>query len=378
MKKITFLILTFFICAVGLAQPANDLCANAIAITGDGVINATTVGATVDAVPACISGSVAPGVWYTLTDASGTPGSSVTLSLCGSAYDTKIAVFSGTCGAFACIAYNDDFCGLQSQVTFTSDGSSTYHVLVYGFGSSTGTFALTTTGFPVAPPPVGDISECAVGLPLPIDPPASVTSTLTVTETGVIGAANGDYNFDDVMLNVASGWASDLTITLKSPSNTTLELSSGNGGIDGLTPARNLMFTDTSVNNITAWSGGAPAADYQAEGGLFNTVFAGEPVNGVWTLNIVDAVSGDGGSLNSFCINMSLITVVGNPPTIACPADITINNAVGTCGAVANFAGVAFDVEDGNISSSIVATPASGSTFAVGVTNVILSVTDSD
>ncbi|TXD73067.1 HYR domain-containing protein, partial [Aequorivita antarctica] len=379
MKKITFLILTFFICAVGLAQPANDLCANAIAITGDGVINATTVGATVDAVPACITGSVAPGVWYTLTDASGVPGSSVTLSLCGSAYDTKIAVFSGTCGAFGCIAYNDDFCGLQSQATFTSDGSSTYHVLVYGFGSGTGAFTLTTTGFPVAPPPVGDISECAVGLPLPIDPPASVTSTLTVTETGVIGVANGDYHFDDVILNAASGWASDLEIVLIAPSSASLVLSSGNGGIGGLTPAQTLTFKDSSTNDITAWTSAPTLPDYQAEGGLLNTFFAGEPVNGTWTLSIVDnGPFGDGGSLNSFCINMSLITVVGNPPTIACPADITINNAVGTCGAVANFAGVAFDVEDGNISSSIVATPASGSTFAVGVTNVILSVTDSD
>ncbi|WP_410005989.1 GEVED domain-containing protein [Aequorivita nionensis] len=223
-----------------------------------------------------------------------------------------------------------------------------------------------------------NINECASGLPLPIDPPSSVTSTVTVTETGVIGAANGDYNFDDVMLNVGSGWASDLTITLVSPSSTSLVLTSGNGGIDGLNPAQNLMFTDSSANDVTTWGDFPPLADYQAQGGLFNTVFAGEPVNGVWTLNIVDAVSGDGGSLNSFCLNMSLITVVGNAPTIACPADITINNAVGTCGAVANFAGVAFDVEDGNISGDIIATPASGSTFPVGDTMVELSVTDSD
>src|SRR5690606_24739275 len=84
-----------------------------------------------------------------------------------------------------------------------------------------------------------NINECASGLPLPIDPPSSVTSTVTVTETGVIGAANGDYNFDDVMLNVGSGWASDLTITLVSPSSTSLVLTSGNGGIDGLNPAQN-------------------------------------------------------------------------------------------------------------------------------------------
>src|SRR5690606_21109575 len=194
-----------------------------------------------------------------------------------------------------------------------------------------------------------NINECASGLPLPIDPPTTVVSTITVTETGVIGTASGDYNFDNVILNAASGWADDLNFTLRSPSNTSLDLSSRNGGSGGLNPAQTLTFTDSSGNLITSWTGGVPLSDYQPEGGLLNTVFAGEPVNGIRTLTIVDSFPfGDGGSLNSFCLNMSVITVVGNPPTIACPADITVNNAVGTCGAVANFAGVAFDDEDGN------------------------------
>src|SRR5690606_34093548 len=94
---------------------------------------------------------------------------------------------------------------------------------------------------------------------------------------------------------------------------------------------------------------------------------------------IVDSFPfGDGGSLNSFCLNMALITVVGDPPVIACPADIITNNTPGTCGAAVNFAGVAFDTEDGNISGDIIATPASGSVFPVGDTTVTLSVTDSD
>ncbi|MCB0455772.1 MAG: HYR domain-containing protein, partial [Aequorivita sp.] len=68
----------------------------------------------------------------------------------------------------------------------------------------------------------------------------------------------------------------------------------------------------------------------------------------------------------------------GSSPTITCPADITVNNAAGTCGAEVSFTGFAMDAEDGNISSSIIATPASGSTFPVGVNTVTLSVTDSD
>ncbi|MBK5213823.1 MAG: HYR domain-containing protein, partial [Flavobacteriaceae bacterium] len=226
-----------------------------------------------------------------------------------------------------------------------------------------------------------NIAECATGLPLSIDPPASISSTITITDTGVIGTASGDYNFDDVILNIASGWASDLTMTLKSPSNTTLVLSDQNGGSNGLNPARTLTFTDSSGNNIATWGGGAPLPDYQAEGGLLNTIFAGEPVNGTWTLSILDHFAfGDGGSLNSFCLDMSVVSVViGNPPVIACPADPTIaGNSPGLCSAVVNFAGAAFDVEDGNISGSIIATPPSGSVFPVGDTLVTLSVTDSD
>ena len=132
------------------AAPPNDLCANAITITGDGTINGTTVFASIDSGnPFCGTSITSPGVWYKFTDTSGT-GSAVTLSLCGgAAFDTKISVYSGSCGAFTCVTGNDDFCGLQSQVTFNTDGSSTYYVLVHSFGGATGVFDLTVSGFPL-------------------------------------------------------------------------------------------------------------------------------------------------------------------------------------------------------------------------------------
>src|SRR5690606_38817085 len=104
----------------------------------------------------------------------------------------------------------------------------------------------------------------------------------------------------------------------------------------------------------------------------------GQSITGNWTLEINDDANGDSGTLNSYCINFSEITIVGNPPVIACPGDIITNNDPATCGAIVNFAGVAFDVEDGNISGDIIATPPSGSVFPVGDTTVTLSVTDSD
>jgi Secretion system C-terminal sorting domain len=122
--------------------PINDGCAGAVTINCAQTITGTTVGATLDAVPTCVTTlNTAPGLWYTFVG----NGQSTTLSLCGSAYDTKIGVFTGTCGALVCVTGNDDFCGLQSQVTFTATNAVTYYVLVTGFSTNAGAFTLART-----------------------------------------------------------------------------------------------------------------------------------------------------------------------------------------------------------------------------------------
>ncbi len=153
--------------------PANDLCANAFVLTGDGTVAGTTINATVDSPGAGTCNSVgvtAPGVWYKFTDVSGT-GSVVTMNTCSAVgYDTRLSVYSGSCGALTCVTANDDMSpscpsgSFRSQVTFTSDGSSTYYVLVHGYSTSVGNFELNVSGFPIATsgnPPViacpGDI-----------------------------------------------------------------------------------------------------------------------------------------------------------------------------------------------------------------------------
>ncbi len=134
-----------------VAAPANDLCANAIPIMAPSVTAGTTVGSTIDTVPTCTTTfGTAGGVWYTYTGDGGT----ATLSTCGASFDTKIGVYTGTCGSLVCAVGNDDFCGLQSSVSFPTTLGTTYRVLVTGFSTNTGTFNLTasTTGPP--PPPV--------------------------------------------------------------------------------------------------------------------------------------------------------------------------------------------------------------------------------
>jgi hypothetical protein len=119
-----------------IQAPANDWCADAIAI-GDGVANGNSVFALTDtAIPLPTCGTN-PGtdVWYTYLNPTGCS-RQVKLSLCpadgGSAsFDSLIRVYSGAdCASLTEIACNDDFCGTQSRVTFTADPFATYRISV--------------------------------------------------------------------------------------------------------------------------------------------------------------------------------------------------------------------------------------------------------
>ena len=129
---------------VGTTPPANNNCANAIAI-GDGShafnnANATTDGP--DEPTACNFFSytqVGADIWYRYTaSCTGT----ATVDLCSSGYDTKVAVYGSTCPSTAsAIACNDDACGtdgLRSSLTFATTGGQQYLIRVGGFNALTG------------------------------------------------------------------------------------------------------------------------------------------------------------------------------------------------------------------------------------------------
>jgi hypothetical protein len=85
-----------------------------------------------------------------------------------------------------------------------------------------------------------------------------------------------------------------------------------------------------------------------------------------------DIVCGDTDSLSPFAI---VEPVVGDntPPIVSVPASMTLE-ATGPGGAIATFVAAATDAEDG--SPEATCTPASGSMFAVGTTQVICTATD--
>ncbi len=118
---------------------ANNLCENAIALSCDDTVSGSTSNAT------NIAGNDSADVFYSYTGSG--VAENITISLCdpNTDFDTILRVFS-SCDLTDEIAMNDDSCGLQSEVTFESDGTSTYIIMVEGFDvDEVGDFTLQVT-----------------------------------------------------------------------------------------------------------------------------------------------------------------------------------------------------------------------------------------
>lgn len=123
--------------------------------------NGSTVGYANDYTASCASGAGSPDVIYEYTPA--TTGS-YTVSLCGSGYDTALHIRTGgSCPGDSEIACNDDWCGLQSQITLDLIAGTAYWIIVDGYGtSSSGEYVLNVF---FNPPCIveclpGDVMEC--------------------------------------------------------------------------------------------------------------------------------------------------------------------------------------------------------------------------
>lgn len=195
---------------VGIA-PINDECADAIALDCGDVESGTTEFSNVDTeVDGIFCGSTsvtAPGVWYTVV---GT-GLDITASLCtGTTYDSKLFVYEGGCGTLVCVDGNDDDCGLQSSVTFTSTFGTTYHILVSGFDGNTGPFELTID----CDRPVNDLCADAISVECG---DVILDSNVGATESGV--SCNASSTGGGVWYSIV-GTGDDITATTCSPNTT--------------------------------------------------------------------------------------------------------------------------------------------------------------
>jgi hypothetical protein len=119
-------------------------------------------------------------VWFYWTSTVSGP---VTLSLCGATTtDTVIAVWNDGATPGACptttVGCNDDFCGLQSQLTFTAVSGTPYFLQLGAYGATTtysATFTLST------PPPPSTNDSCTLPLVLVGNGPFAFDNTSSTT-----------------------------------------------------------------------------------------------------------------------------------------------------------------------------------------------------
>ncbi|MEM8584325.1 MAG: T9SS type A sorting domain-containing protein [Bacteroidota bacterium] len=149
-KLLSSLLSLLLIGVGGLYAQANDLCGNAQAAMPGDAFTVSTTGASGTGFPGHTIGQFGgadpgdPGVWYEVSGFEGI----IEATTCDAVptYDTRLSVFSGSCTELNYVDSNDDFCGLQSRVSFQAQSDVTYYVYLSGFGGGTGTTELFFNG----------------------------------------------------------------------------------------------------------------------------------------------------------------------------------------------------------------------------------------
>ena len=188
--------------------PPNNNCATPTQIlagaTVFSTINATTDGPNEGGI--CLSsgdGNIGNDVWFRVTN--GACAGNMTISLCGSSFDTKMAIYPDTCPSTTgtLLACNDDFnCNtatpadeLQSSITFAAAANTSYRIRVGGYTTAgvpaTGSGTITAT-FPVCappPPPPPPANDLCVNAAWMTDSVVITGSTLLANNPAGDGAA---------------------------------------------------------------------------------------------------------------------------------------------------------------------------------------------
>ncbi len=283
---------------------ANDNCSAPEAISGYGTFLTTTVGATTDGAPtaACAffgSDQIWNDVWMCWT----APETGLaTLETCGTAFDTKLAVYPGcTCpDGSSILACNDDACSLQSRVSLVVTAGETYLLRV------------------------GSYSANGVNAP---------TGAVTITTlSGALGEFTNPANGHRYVAFATSGWnAAEATAQLLGTHLVTIDSAEENewirenfGNLLGVDRRIWIGFSDTAVEGSFAWADGTPVRYTNWNNGEPNNSsgiedwaeFLGS--NGFW-----NDISETGGSF----AHIGLVELGDAPPPV-CAADINHDGLV--------------------------------------------------
>jgi len=231
--------------------PDNDLCADALPIACGDTATGNTSAATGTGAPAgtCGTGTGAPGVWYTFTGSAS--GEIVDVALCGSAFDTKLQVYEGSCNALTCVVGNDDSCGLQSEATFVSEPNVVYYIYVYGFGSNTGAYSLSLTCTELPDPATNDECVDAIAATVNDDETCDILNAGTIfgaTASNVPASTCIGNPDDDVWFEfTASNEVQLISILNMTGGTTNLDHGVYSGNCGSLTE----LYCSTETNSVT-------------------------------------------------------------------------------------------------------------------------------
>jgi hypothetical protein len=176
------------------AAPPNDNFANATAILAGQTLAGSNVNATKETGEPDHAGNIGgKSVWWSFTAPTSAP---VTVSTANSAFDTLLAVYTGSAvNALTLIASNDDAGGrFQSSVTFSAVGGATYKIAVDGYNPGTGAVSgsvslVVTEPLALAVSPFTDMA--ASGTQGGLFSPASFSYTLGATTGSVSYSITG-------------------------------------------------------------------------------------------------------------------------------------------------------------------------------------------
>lgn len=176
-------VLTLLSVALNAQAPANDECvaATPLSIGNNGPFDSTNATSSLPA----FSCSVAAGedVWHAYTAVCT---GRVTFQTCGSAIDTAIELFDGTCAALNVLACDDNGCGLQSSVRALLTQGATYYLRVGIASGTTGAYQVQVSHsgnlgtFTSVATDCGSLALTPSGAP-------TVAGTIRYEMTGVVG-----------------------------------------------------------------------------------------------------------------------------------------------------------------------------------------------
>ncbi|WP_291137795.1 reprolysin-like metallopeptidase [Flavobacterium sp. UBA7663] len=207
-------------------------------------------------------------------------------------YDVQVA----TDLAFTNIISSGNSTTTSYAVSGLLEGTTYYWRVLPKNSACSGTFGPEyrfTTGVVSCP---GTVASTNVPLTIPTTANVTINSTLNIPSGGLISDVN-------ITMNVSHTWINDMTATLISPSGTQVQLFA-----QPCTSASilniNATFDDSGSNVVC---GTNPGISGTVRSSQLLSAFNGQNSTGTWTLRILDSFNQDGGSLNSWSLNICTI-----------------------------------------------------------------------